>query len=55
MTTKTIITVLLMLYYAVWILAPEIKTKKTFWLTITPLSIIIYPIMWAVQWYKTLK
>lgn len=31
------------------------KTKSTFWLSLTPLWVIIFPIIHLTKWYKTLK
>lgn len=39
----------------IFIRGEGVKTKKNFWLLLTPLSIIIYPILWIVKYYKTLK
>jgi hypothetical protein len=50
---------IIILYYVFfifyYILGEGPKTKRGFWLTLTPLAIIIYPIIWIVKWYKTLK
>jgi len=31
-----------------------IQTKKDFWLSLTPVAVIIYPIIWFITWYKQL-
>jgi len=49
---------LLVIYYSIYffvIYSDLIKTKKDFWITITPLSILIYPIIGIIKWFKNLK
>jgi len=49
---------IIIIYYIVFIIyyaSGGPTTKLGFWLTLTPLAIIIYPIIWIVEWYKTLK
>ena len=42
-------------FFCFFMLGGNIKSKKQFWMTITPLAIIIYPIIWLIEWYKELK
>ena len=49
---------IVVIYYIVFIICYALggpTTKLGFWLTLTPLAIVIYPIIWIVKWYKTLK
>jgi hypothetical protein len=46
------------LYYIVLFVvyfAGGIQTKKHFLISVTPLAIIIYPLIWIINYYKALK